>query len=258
MNISSVIPGAEAFHIPGNSIGILLCHGFVGTPQSVEYIGKKFAAKGYTVRAPRLTGHGTNPYDFETATYYDWISDLEANYYALKKTCSEIYVAGQSMGGLLALVLASKIKDIAGIITINVAYEVPGYEKYKNRVSPRFLEESAPDMKAEGVHEITYPVVPITAIKELLRLKQYTKSVIQDVECPVLLFHSTIDNVVPPACTMDVFDEVRSTHKEIIELKNSYHVASMDFDRDNIVNDADLFIRKVSSIRANIATINSI
>ncbi|WP_041808424.1 alpha/beta hydrolase [Evansella cellulosilytica] len=246
MNHPSIIQGAEAFHLKGNDVGILLCHGFVGTPQSMETIGRKFAAKGFTVRAPRLTGHGTDPYDFEKATYHDWITDLEENYLELKKTCSQIFVVGQSMGGLLALIIAGRFKDIAGVITLNVAYEVPGLEMYRNKISPRFIEESAPDIKNKNVHEITYPYIPITAINELLSVAQYTKQHIHQVECPVLLFRSSVDHVVPPESTNDAYDQLQTTQKEIITLTNSYHVASMDYDNEKIINDSVTFISKTT------------
>ena len=71
-----VIQGAESFYYKGNDIGILVSHGFMGTPQSMEYIGKELAEKGFTVYGLRLTGHGTHYYDIEQTTYQEWKQDL--------------------------------------------------------------------------------------------------------------------------------------------------------------------------------------
>ncbi|WP_235189307.1 carboxylesterase [Exiguobacterium sp. NG55] len=64
-----VIPGAGAFYYEGNEIGILLCHGFNGTPQSVQDVGIELMKQGFTVYAPRLKGHGTHPEDFRCSTH---------------------------------------------------------------------------------------------------------------------------------------------------------------------------------------------
>ena len=154
-----VIPGADSFYIKGNHVGILISHGFNGTPQSVRYIGEKLAQFGFTIFAPRLAGHGTTKYDMETCTYDDWFTSLEKGYLKLKTNCSKIFVIGQSMGGTLALRLASKYKDIQGIITINPALSLPAFDNYRGKVSPRFVKEGKPDIKRENVHEITYEYV---------------------------------------------------------------------------------------------------
>lgn len=246
-SIFSVISGAEDFHFEGSNIGILLCHGFVGTPQSMRFLGEGFSKAGFTVRAPRLKGHGTHYKDLELATFTDWIKQLEDNYIDLKKQCDEVYIVGQSMGGLLSLLVASRFQDVTGIITINVALEVPGYAQYKNKNIPRYLEEGAPDIKDQSIFEITYPKVPLHAIKQLLSLIDYTTDKLPAINSPLLLFHSTVDNVVPPKSTNYVYDNVSSIQKDIIELKNSYHVASMDYDHPKIISDTISFISEVST-----------
>ncbi|MDG5788449.1 alpha/beta fold hydrolase [Evansella sp. AB-P1] len=240
-----IIQGAESFHYDGNSTGILICHGFLGTPQSMEYLGQAFANKGYTVRAPRLRGHGTHYFDLEKATFTDWIHELEENYLQLKDKCSQVFVLGQSMGGLLSLLIASKFKDVSGVITINVAFEVPDYEQYRNKLLPNYIEEGPPDINNKEVKEITYPYVPLKSINELLKLIDFTKDQITSIKSPVLLMHSKVDNVVPPISSKIIYERLKTTKKELVQLNNSCHVASMDFDQDKIVIDTDRFITSI-------------
>ena len=167
--IYPVIDGAESFFIKGNSVGLLLSHGFLGTPQSVKDLGEQFAELGYTVYAPRLKGHGTHYKDVEKATYEEWFSDLEKGYQRLKGHCSVIYGVGQSMGGTLAILLANKHQGIDGLILINAALSVPSYESLRNQLTPRYIEESKPDIKKQGVVEITYSKVPLRITVEELR-----------------------------------------------------------------------------------------
>lgn len=240
-----VITGAEAFFLKGNEVGILLSHGFVGTPQSVREVGELLNRYGYTVLAPRLTGHGTNIYDFEEAKYTNWLEDLENAYHQLKETCSEIFVVGQSMGGALCLNLAAKYPELKGVITINAAMHVPAFDVYRNATGPRFIPEGAPDIKDTSAQEITYDSVPLSAVHELQKILDLTIEELAKVEIPVLTLTSVEDHVVPPTDSELILEKVSSQLKGQIVLKNSYHVASLDFDKEKIAQFSQQFIEKI-------------
>lgn len=240
-----VIEGAEEFFFKGSEVGVLISHGFLGTPQSVRYIGEEFARLGYSVLAPRLKGHGTHYKDMEACSYQDWFSSLEKAYLQLKQHCSHIYVIGQSMGGTLSLRLAHRHKEIKGLLLINAALEVPAYDYLKDQVEPRFLDESEPDIHAKNVHEITYSKVPLKAVHELQRVMKDTLSILHEVESPVLGIRSSVDHVVPPENTDYILQTVHSTNNERLILPHSYHVASMDYDKDEIVKSGHQFIQQL-------------
>jgi carboxylesterase len=240
-----VIAGAETFLLKGNEIGILLSHGFVGTPQSVREVGQLLNQYGYTVLAPRLTGHGTSSADLEQATYTDWLDDLESAYLQLKETCDEIFVVGQSMGGALCLQLAAKFPEIKGVATINAALHVPAYEQYRNSRGPRFIPEAAPDIKDRSATEITYHEVPLTAIHELQKLLDLTIAQLGNVQIPVLTIVSAEDHVVPPSDSAQIIETVASEIKSQIVLKNSYHVATLDHDKEKIALSCHSFVKKI-------------
>lgn len=239
-----VIPGAESFYYEGSEIGILLCHGFIGTPQSVEYIGKAFAREGYTVSAPRLTGHGTHAKDLEHCTFSDWYSILEQAYLDLKARCTTVYVIGQSMGGTLTLDLASHYQDIDGILLINPAIHVPEMAHYHSLAPTHSIKEGAPDIKDPGVKEITYDSVPAYAYHQLLTYLDVVKKRLPFVKTPITCFQSTIDHVVPPENTDYILQSVQSDLKSKHVLRNSYHVASMDYDKGEIIRESLRFIQQ--------------
>lgn len=242
MNDTNVIPGAESYFLPGNAIGILICHGFNGTPQSMEYLAQKFAQQGFTIYSLRLSGHGTHVEEMESCSYQDWIQDVEDGYRLLKQTCSKVFVIGQSMGGALALDLAGKV-ECEGVLTINAALRVPDYEHYRHLSAPRFIPDETPDIKNPKAVEITYKQVPIKSINELLSLMDKVKTDLKKVTCPILLFHSPEDHVVPHQCSYEIYHFVSSKDKNMVSLTNSYHVASLDYDRDKIVEAAISFIK---------------
>ncbi|OZI10984.1 lipase [Bacillaceae bacterium SAS-127] len=239
-----VILGAEAFYFEGNDIGILLSHGFIGTPQSVRFLGESLAAKGFTVLAPRLKGHGTHYLDMEKCTHEDWYESFKEGYHALKARGKRVFLMGQSMGGTLTLKLASEYKDIEGIITINAALTIPELEYLKKAPAPRFIEEGAPDIKAKHVDEITYDKAPVRAIRELQSLMVEVPSKLSNIKVPALCIKSFIDHVVPPENTTFIYKYISSKSKQLVTLPNSYHVASMDHDKEMIVEYATRFIWK--------------
>ncbi|MGE6379169.1 alpha/beta hydrolase [Peribacillus muralis] len=243
MTSAKVISGAEHFFFPGNSIGILICHGFNGTPQSVRFLGESFAAKGFTVFAPRLSGHGTDEFEMEACHYQEWIQEVETAFAELKKRCTNVFAIGQSMGGALVIDLATKVA-CDGILTINAALQVPEYEKYRNKSVPRFILEGKPDIKADNVKEIAYDRVPIIAVNQLLTIMEHTDTQLQKITCPFMLFHSPEDHVVPDSCSHHIYETVLSDDKELISLDNSYHVASLDHDKDYIIATSYRFIQK--------------
>jgi carboxylesterase len=244
-----VLNGADSFFFKGNDVGILVSHGFAGTPQSMRYVGEKLAANGFTVLGVRLKGHGTHHEDLEQCQYEDWIHSLEEGYKKLSQHCRAIYIVGQSMGGTLALTLASKQLPINGVITINAAFQIPCYDEYKTISSPRWINEGKPDIKDPNVHEIVYEKVPLASIKELLSLTEYAKTRLSSVRCPALLLQSVEDHVVPYPNANFIYEHINSKMKTIIPLLNSYHVASMDFDKDAIVSHCVSFIQKQHQTR---------
>ncbi len=239
---SNVILGTEAIFLQGNSTGILICHGFNGTPQSVKHLAEGFAKYGYTIYAPRLKGHGTTILEMEEASYQDWISDLHEAYLLLKQTCHHIFVIGQSMGGALALELATK-ETLDGVLTINAALSVPEYEALAHKSEPRFILEGRPDIKDTVATEITYEQVPLKAVFQLLDIMKVANQELPKVTCPIKIFVSPEDHVVPAHCSYDIFDTVNSVEKELVSLEHSYHVASLDYDKDKIIKHTVEFIK---------------
>lgn len=241
-----VIKGAEPFYYQGGSIGILLCHGFIGTPQSVQYIGRSLNHAGYTVSGLRLDGHGTTPQELAEQTYEQWMQNIEAAYCQLKDTCQKVFIVGQSMGGTLTLHTASMFDDVDGIVLINPAIDIPDMQHYRLEDKQSYIQESAPDIKFVQEEEITYTEAPVNGYVQLLDLMDVVRGKLSQVTCPVLGLQSTVDHVVPIENTDYILKHVRSPIKEKRILANSYHVASLDKDRDLIGLYIKGFIEKLS------------
>ena len=246
----AVIPGAESFYLEGNEIGIVLSHGFIGTPQSVRDVAEALNRKGFSVIAPRLKGHGTHQADMEKCTHADWYESYSRAYRFLKKRGKRIFLMGQSMGGTLTLKFASSHPDIEGIITVNAALTLPSLDYLQHGPAPRFITEGKPDIKKEHVYEITYEEAPVASVRELQKLMKEVPGVLNRIRVPALCIKSAVDHVVPPENTSFIYQSISSTEKQIVTLANSYHVATMDHDADHIVEAVTGFIKHVINKKA--------
>lgn len=248
--MSKIIPGAEDFFYEGSQVGILAIHGFTGSTQSMHYLGRAFADAGFTVLGPRLTGHGISPEEMAKAEFKDWLQDVEEALDELRLHADKIFITGLSMGGALTLYLAENYDDILGIIPINAAIDMPEFkelyqEQYIKKVE--FVEGIGSDIKKPNVTELAYSKTPVKSMKELLDLMKIVREELSKIECPTLIFSSTVDHVVPPENSLTIYDEISSTDKTMIKLTESYHVATLDNDAELIATESIKFIQKVLS-----------
>ncbi|WP_099159781.1 alpha/beta hydrolase [Virgibacillus ndiopensis] len=242
-----VMKEAEAFYFPGNKTGVLVIHGFTGSTQSMRFLGEQLAEEGFTVYGPRLTGHGTAPEDMENASYQDWILTVESGLKKLQDTCSEIYVTGLSMGGTLTLYLAENYPEIKGIMPINAATNMPELiETYSTLVSSdtRFVDGIGSDIKKEGVKELAYPKTPVKSIGELIDLSEHVRVNLPEIKASALIFSSTVDHVVPPENSQEIYQSISSEDRTIVSLENSFHVATLDNDKALIAKKCIKFIKR--------------
>ncbi|MBB6284268.1 alpha/beta hydrolase [Geobacillus subterraneus] len=241
-----VLPDAEPFYAENGPIGVLLSHGFTGTPHSMRPLAEAYAKAGYTVCLPRLKGHGTHYEDMERTTFHDWIASVEEGYEWLKQRCQTIFVTGLSMGGTLTLYLAEQHPEIRGIVPINAAVDIPAIAAgmMGGGEVPRYLDSIGSDLKNPDVKELSYEKTPTASLLQLTQLMEHVKKELGRITCPALIFVSDEDHVVPPGNADIIFQGIQSTDKEIVRLHNSYHVATLDYDQQTIIERSLQFFAK--------------
>ncbi|RBY88885.1 carboxylesterase [Blastococcus sp. TBT05-19] len=250
-----VMPGAEAFEFPGGDgpdgrTGVLLVHGFTGTPMSMRPWGEALAAEGFAVSCPLLPGHGTRWQDCNASTHDQWTATVERAFDALAARCDRVFVAGLSMGGTLATRLAQvRPDDVAGLLLVNPALLTQRLDAKLLPLIARLTGSWAPiasDIKKAGVTELAYPKLPTRAMMQLRGLWALTRADLGRVTAPVIVFHSAVDHVVEPVNSTILLAGIGSTDTEEVVLHDSYHVATLD-------NDAPLiFSRSAEWIRAHV------
>jgi carboxylesterase len=222
---------------PKGRIGVLVLHGFGGSPRSLQELTERLEPVGYTVVLPLLAGHGSTPEAMEASRWTEWTADVEQAYQWVRARTDKVFVCGLSMGGTLGLWVAERHPDVAGLVTINTFIRHP-LEKVMLLIGrfgvPRWVKAIGNDAMAEGVDEKAYARLPMRSTRELALLSRDVRAGLSRVTCPALVFSSVVDHVVPPANQKEIYRTLGSTDKTFVELRDCYHLATMDCGKEQV------------------------
>jgi carboxylesterase len=251
MSEPPVLPGAEPFSADGDDAGVLVLHGFTGNPSSVRPLAEALAADGRTVLLPRLPGHGTTVEDMLGTRWADWSAAAEAAYQDLAGRTRTVVVAGLSMGGTLACWLAARHPEVAGLVAVNALVQpldpemvtmVRSMVDAGETVAPGIGSDIADPEGSESAYEGS----PLPPLLSLVEATEALGPELGRISCPVLVLTSPQDHVVAPA-NSDVLAGAVAGPVERVTLERSYHVATLDYDKDLIAERATAFVRKVTA-----------
>lgn len=251
MSAGEVMAGAEPFSAAGGPHGVLVVHGFTATPQSLRGLAEAFAGAGFTVELPLLPGHGTSLDDMIETRWEDWSSAAELAFTELESRCERIFVAGMSMGGAVAAWLAARHPDVAGLVVVNPAVE-PGGDAFVD-ILRAMLDQGSPVMPAiasdiadPDQKEVAYDGTPVAPLLSFVEAQAVLAPLLADIRCPTLIFTSRNDHVVPPNNSDYLADHVGGP-VERVTLERSFHVATLDYERDLIESRAVEFARNLTA-----------
>ena len=235
----------------GRRIGVLLSHGFTGSPASIRPWGDHLGALGYGVAVPRLPGHGTTWQDLNTRRWEDWYGEVARTFDQLCLDHDAVVVGGLSMGGALVLRLAEEHPDmVSGLMMVNPAVAT-GRLDVKLLPVLKHLVPSFPaiagDIKKPGVTEHGYERTPLKAIHSFMQVWPTIIADLPHVTAPLLYFRSPEDHVVDGKSQPIILGGVASTDVTETLLPESYHVATLDHDAPMIFEQSASFIARVTA-----------
>jgi carboxylesterase len=241
------MPGAEAFSHQGGPTGVLLCHGFTGSPQSLRPWAEYLAEAGLSVSLPRLPGHGTSWQEMAHTRWEDWYAEVDRAFDQLRAQADQIFVMGLSMGGCLALRLGElRGAAVSGLVLVNPSVTADSPLLALTPVLKLFVPSVkgiASDIKKDGASELGYTRTPVKAVASLLGLWRLTRAELSQVSQPVLVFRSAVDHVVGPASLRVLRAALPDGQLEVRDCPDSYHVATLDNDAEAIFAGSLEFIR---------------
>lgn len=232
----AVMKGAEPFLLPGGNRGVLLTHGFTGSPSEMRLLGKFLQAKGFTVLAPRLLGHGSTVEEMAQTSWPHWYAAVEDGYHLLSGLCKEINSVGLSMGGLLSLKLASeyKVNKIAVLSApIHIADKrlplLPVYSKFRG-----FIPKRRKRMNVDPIYSVSYNAIPLRSLNSLMQLIKSMEEVLPCITAPALVMQSKAEHTVIPDSAQYIYDRLPNPDKKLIWLEHSGHILTLDTEREKV------------------------
>lgn len=248
-----LLHGAEPFFFPGDlskRTGILLLHGLTAAPQEVYWLGEHLARQGMMVYGPRLYGHGINARWMNRGRWLDWYAGALDGYHMLRANCDRVFVGGLSMGGLLALLLASN-EEVAGIISMAGALRiktdgrpthflrytrmrVARYEQATDAIDQRVRQLQAERGERE-TGRVAYYEHRAMGVSELLRLQATVQSHLSKITAPALLIYSESDETIPFAVMGELQRKLTASRKvQTVSLQQSKHILTNDVEMERV------------------------
>jgi carboxylesterase len=250
------LPGAEPFEYQGrDDLGVLLVHGFTGSPFEMRPLGEALAEAGVGSSCPLLPGHGTHPDDMIRFRYTEWIEDVERALVGLLARHARVAIVGLSMGGTLALnVAARRAGDarITGLVTIGAPLVLDDWRLGFASLIVKVVKWQAwgkPDIKDRSVWDrpVAYRRIRTRAILELLGLLKETRGRLAQVTLPTLIVQSREDHIVPPRNAELIRDGIGSADRQVLMLDNCYHVSTVDFDAPLLSAEVVRFVQRIGA-----------
>jgi len=263
-----------------NGSTVILIHGFTGTPYEMGYLAKFLNRKGYSVTCPMLANHG-EPLDvLKKVTWQKCYETIREEFKRVKARNSneKIFVSGLSIGALLALLIADEFKEnVSGVSCLSptifydgwnmpwvrhllpLAYftplkyfsyfkEEPPYgiknKAIQNRVH-RFYRNATLENNVEDIIQYGYPYIPVTLMYQHRLLLRFFKKILPRITVPLLLIQAKEDDMTSVRNSRYIYKRIGSKTKEIIFLDNSYHVITVDQQRDIVAQGIDEFFEKI-------------
>jgi len=232
----SIRPGCEPFAFGGGPVGVLMVHGFSGSPASMRPMGEWLASQGLSVAGVRLPGHGTDVEDLRHRTWTEWHEETSRALTELRGSCRTVVVLGQSMGGALAIHLAaSRPREVEGLLLLSpYMFDARLVAVPVGRLVLRRVKGIGNDIAMPGQDETAYDVLPVEAIATMAQLLRLVRAELPGVHTPALVFEPAKDHTIPPSNPRKVHAALGSERKELIRCPRSFHVITLDHDAEMV------------------------
>jgi carboxylesterase len=233
----------QPFRLRGGTRGCLLLHGFAGTPPEVRGLGEHLAARGYDVFAPLLAGHGVTPEAMARTRWPDWAKSAGEALATLRSDCGEVFVAGQSLGGTLALHLAANHPDVKGVITMGAMGSPRFFKDWRLRVIGGLKHvvrwhvpgddcDLGDPSALRFLH--SYARRPTVCIESLMQLVRIVEAELPRISAPALIMHGRRDRTVDTRNAPFILARIGSDDKRLTWFEGSGHTITVDLERDQV------------------------
>ncbi len=241
----------------GGRTGVLLVHGFTGSPAEMAPIARLLHRKGFTVSVPLLPGHGTTAQDLGTRTWEEWVRHAQAALADLRRSCGSVFVGGFSLGSLIAAELAAGDAEVRGVVLYSPALRLRSEPGLLFHVARRFVrlvpkaqyqQDDTRDPAARS-RLWAYDMLPLAALAQVLKLARRVRGRLSLVRCPALVVHSVLDRSIHETSAQETFDGLGSAEKRMVTLRDSGHALTVDREWKEVAAQTAAFIAEHAARR---------
>lgn len=246
------IEGGEPIIIEndGAKAAIVCLHGFCATPYEIKPVAKALGNAGFHVVGPAIPGHAIAPEEkgleiLSKLTYEGWIEAIEAIVEDLSARYDKIFLYGQSMGGALALAVATS-KKVAGVAVTGAAIRLQMLAHVFGPILSIFNKNFKRSALPGSPPNVTYDHRPSKAIYQLILLGKHVRRHLHEIECPILVVHSAIDDTVPIKVPDIIKKKATRADVKIKWFNESSHVYTLDLSAGAIIGCIKAFFLGIS------------
>lgn len=243
----------KPFYFQGNEVGIILVHGFTGSPHDLRPLGEYLAHQGFTVSGVRLYGHGVHHEVLKTTNRFDWYYSLKMAADDLRQKVKKIFIVGFSMGGNLSLLFTKLEGSVSGLVLINtpiftkpgrlIFWIIPLIKNFKKFTTKKWVKNM--DNYFEKMDQGTYLRIPLDSAWQYYKLVQETKEILPEIEIPVYIIQSSRDKVINFQSAGYLFRKIKSKDKKIEYIKTDEHKIIAHYpDQEDIFKNIHQYIKE--------------
>jgi carboxylesterase len=252
-----VSPDRQAYTLAGGPVGVLMLHGFMGSPTSSRPLAHYLARYGISAHCPLLPGHGELPDKLYRVQRQEWLEEAAEGLATLRRDADDIFIVAHSMGAVLGAHLASQHPDIRGLAMLAPLWKVPNRALHLLRplrfVMPWFYPWRLKPLRRLTRERILdlYPDldlndtavrawlpqatrIPTGAIEEMRKMAAYGRGLWPQVRLPVLILQGEKDIAVRPGAARAVYERVASTDRAFHLFPDAGHELMRPFDRAHV------------------------
>jgi carboxylesterase len=230
----------------GAARAVLLIHGFTGTPYEMRFLGEALAARGLRAVGPLLPGHGADAAALNRTTARDWLAAVER----ARAAVAPVAIVGLSLGGLLALELARAHPELEALCVLGTPLWLPRTTVLLARTAARVARAvpklGGSDIRDRGV-KASFPSLaqfPLAALGSLIDFMPAVRARVPEITVPALVMHAERDHVAPFGCALELHDRLGAADKRFVALAQSFHIITVDVERDRVAREVGDFIMK--------------
>jgi carboxylesterase len=257
---------AAALFLPGGPHAALILHGLGGSPLEVRLMGKLLQRAGFSVSIPIIAGYSAGT----TGTAWrEWLAQTRQIHDGLRARYKTVSVAGLSAGATLALALAMKTVKPDALALWGVTLEYDGWAMpwYRWLFKPCYLlgigrtysygerepfglknekwrARVAEALRTRGLSSVGAARIPAGFLYQSMRLAQFVERNLGRIAADTLVLHAADDETASPRNAETVYRRIRSEHKRKILLGDSYHIITMDNERDLVARETIRFFQQ--------------